>query len=335
MRVSCTRPVRVAVFSLIVLLVTSCSPTTPPEPPPPDWLWVSVWGSNALLVFDDDQQATGATGAEARVAIGLGPGRSPYGFDFDADGNLWVGTQQGELLRYAAADVGASGTPEPTTALPTGALHVAGVRIAPDGSLWATMQDTIRGWRADTLTAGGSPVSDVTITSPALAPYPNELVFDDEGGLWTVGSDSVLRFAPDQLVVGGALVPEVVIASDGTSLKNPKGLAFDANGDLWVSTLGSSRVEKFRRQDLVASGSPAPVVTLLPPGVMKMRVRFDAADNLWVSTVFNPGWQTAGYIAMIAPQHRVASGQAVATVELSELGSFDVGGAMAFHPLPR
>lgn len=327
---------RLAVLAVFFTLLagTSCTPSGPPEPPPPDWLWVSVWGSNKLLAFHDQQLEKNATGAQATLAIGLGAGRSPYGFDFDDDGNLWVGTQEGELLGYAASDVRTSGTPVPFAGLTTGVLHVAAVRFATDGSLWATMEGKVVSWSAATLAAGGSPAPDVTLTSAsaAMSTYPNDLVFDAGGGLWIPGIEAVLRFSPAQLVAGGDVEPDVIIGSDGTSLKSPRGLAFDANGDLWVTSFVSSTVEKFRQEDLLASGAPAPVVTLTPPGINKMRVAFDDGDNMWVSAVFAPSFATSGFVAKVAPANRVSSGPAPASAEFSELGSIDAGGAIVFHP---
>ncbi len=325
-----------AVF-VIVLGVASCSTPEPPDPPPPDWLWVSVWGSDKLLAFDDEAMETGATGAEASLAIGLGAGRSPYGFDFDEDGDLWVGTQQGEVLEYAADDLRTSGTPTPVAELAPGALHVAALRFAPDGSLWATAAGRVLGWSVATLAAAGSPGPDVTITStsPFMSPYPNDLAFDEDGGLWVVGVDAVLRFSPAQLAVGGEVEPDVVISTDGVNLDEPRSLAFDANGDLWVTSFISHAAQKFRRQDLQVSGTPAPIVALTLPGTYKMRVAFDGDDNMWVSSIYGPSFGPAGYVAMITPQNRVSSGAASASVELTELGQFDVGGAIVFHPGPR
>ncbi|HLU82240.1 MAG TPA: hypothetical protein VKZ43_02455 [Trueperaceae bacterium] len=297
---------------------------------------MSVWGDAKLLAFDDEQLEIGATGVDAALAIGLGAGRLPYGFDFDEGGNLWVGTQGGELLKFAAADVATSGTPTPIGQVTTGALHVAGVRIAPDGSLWATVEGKVVGWRVETLATGGAPDPDVTIpaTLPAMAMYTNDLAFDDQGGLWLVGVDAILRFSPEQLATGVVVAPDVVIASDGTSLAGPRGLAFDASGDLWVSSMTSGVVEKFRRQDLTASGAPTPVVALSAPGTYKMRVAFDGDDNMWVSSLYGPAFGPSGYVAMISPPNRVSSGPASASVEFAELGSIDAGGAMVFNPGP-
>lgn len=333
-----------AMLALFVLLVavSSCSAPTPPPPPPPppppapDWLWVSISSDGKLLAFDDEQVKNGATGDQAALAIGLGAGRKPYGFDFDEDGNLWVGTQAGELLKFAASDVATSGTPTPTGQVTTGALHVGGVRVAPDGSLWATVEGKVVGWRPETLAAGGAPDPDVTIPSslPAMTMYANDLTFDEEGGLWVVGDDAVLRFSPEQVATGVVIEPDVVIASDGTSLDDPRGLAFDANGDLWVSTWITGMVEKFRKQDLAASGTPTPVVAVQTPGTYEMRVAFDGDDNMWVSAVFAPMFGPSGYVAMISPPNRVSSGPASASVEFSELGAIDSGGALVFHPGP-
>lgn len=325
----------IAALALLVALSSCAQPTLPD--PAPDWLWVSVWGESKLLAFDPEQIETGATGVQAALAIGLGADRRPYGFDFDGGGNLWVGTQAGELLMYAADDVSRSGTPEPAAELTTGTLHVSGVRFAPDGSLWATVQGKLLGWSPATLSTGGAPAPDVTLTSasPAMSIYPNDLAFDPNGGVWLTGTDALVRFSGEQLAVGGEVEPDVIIGSDGASLASPRGLAFDANGDLWVSNITGSTVEKFRRQDLLASGTPTPVVTLQPPGITKMRVAFDGDDNLWVSATYDPSFSLSGYVAMVSPPNRVTSGVTVASVEFSELGPFDAVGAMVFHPGPR
>lgn len=327
-----------AVTPLLALLLalSSCAQTTPPEPAP-DWLWVSVYGERKLLAFDPAQLETGATGAQAALAIGLGS-FMPYGFDFDPEGNLWVGAQAGEVLKYAADDLGRSGTPQPVMELGTGLNNsTSGVRFAPDGSLWATAAAGLVSWAPATLTAGGSPPPDVTLTSasPAMTESPNDLEFDPNGGVWLVGNGALVHFTAQQLAAGGEVDPEVVIGSDGSSLASPRGLAFDANGDLWVSNLVSGNVEKFRRQDLQESGTPTPIVSLMPPGTYKMRVGFDEDDNLWVSSVYAPGFGPAGYVAMISPPNRVSSGGTVASVEFSELGSIDSGGVIVFHPGPR
>ncbi len=327
------------VLTAILLAVSACQrppEVEPPAPPPPDWLWFSVWGDSKLVAFDEEQLAVGATGAEAALAIGLGADRRPYGFDFDPDGDLWVGTQGGELLEYAAADLRTSGTPEPVASVTTGAPHVAGVRFAADGSLWATVEGKVVGWSAATLAAGGAPEPDVVLTSasPYMATYANDLTFDEAGGLWVVGNDAVLRFSPEQLAVGGAVDPDVVLGSDGTSLDGPRGLAFDANGDLWVTCFGSGVVEKLRRQDLAASGTPTPVVRLAVPGTYQMRLAFDGDDGMWVSSLYGPSFGPAGHVALVTPPNRVSSGTAPASVELTELGQIDAGGAIRFHPGP-
>lgn len=335
------RHLSVIAFLFALLLLVSCSSSEAPEPPPPpppepDWLWVSVWGEHKVLGFDPDQQKEGASGAQAAIVVNLGAGRAPYGMDFDADGNLWVGTQEGELLAYAAEDLHQSGAPTPFKELGTGAPHVAGVRFAPNGWLWAAVQGKVLGWSPTRLTAAGKPEPNVTLTSASayMPEYPNDLVFDEDGNMWLVGTGAVLMFARSQLVSSGAVMPEVVIASDGESLNGVMGLAFDAGGDLWVTAYAGGRIERFARDDLAASGTPTPAVTLSPPGIGPMRLAFDADDGLWVTTVFTPGFGDFGHMAMIAPADREVSGPAPASVEMTPLGNIDAGGTIVFHPRP-
>ncbi len=331
---------RVVLLILASVVLASCSPAEPPqepEPPAPDWLWVSVWGEHEVLAFDPDQQRAGATGAQAAIVIDLGVGRSPYGMDFDEYGNLWVGTQEGELLAYAAEALRESGAPTPFKELGTGAPHVAGVRFAPNGWLWATVQGKVLGWSPARLTVPGKPAPNVTLTSASsyMSAYPNDLVFDEDGNMWLVGADAVLMFGRSQLTASGEVTPEVVISSDGTSLKGPMGLAFDAGGDLWVSTFSGDQVERYAREALASTGSPEPTVTLSTPGVYKVRIAFDGEDALWAGSLYGPGFVGAGYLAMIAPADRAVSGPVPASAELTQLGSFDAGGAVVFHPLPE
>jgi len=331
------RSTRVALALVLCLtLAVSCSPAEPPEPPPPDWLWVSVWGKGQILAFDEEQQANGATGADASLVIDLGAGRSPYGFDFDRHGNLWVGTQEGEVLGYAAADLGLPGVLEPMKVLDADAFHVAGLRFAPDGWLWATAQGKVMGWSPASLAAPGSPAPTVTFTSdhPRMAPYPKDLAFDEAGNMWLVGDDAVLRFDRDRISQGGTLQPSVVLFGGEDVLDAPFGLAFDPDGDLWVASSGGGVVEELAREDLAQTGAPVPTVVLDVPGFQPLRVAFDSEDGMWVSSLFGYEFEP-GFAARIAPEDRTTSGPVEASAELSGLGSLDAGGAIVFHPPPR
>lgn len=105
---------------------------------------------------------------------------------------------------------------------------------------------------------------------------------------------------------------------------------------LWVTVFSENRVLAFDEEHLLSGGTgdlPARVIDLgegRPYGL-----DFDADGTMWVGASFSPGLWSAGYVAMVTPADRSTSGSPPAGVELTELGGFDVGGAMAFHPPPR
>ena len=80
--------------------------------------------------------------------------------------------------------------------------------------------------------------------------------------LWVgnAAGTTIVEFAGSQLAASGATVPTATISDNGTSLKAPEGIAFDATGNLWVTELNLGVME-FALADL-KTGSPAPTVVL-------------------------------------------------------------------------
>ena len=321
--------------ALLVLLV-ACTAAPLPPAATPDWLWMPVWGEATVVAFDPAQQAMGGTAVTPALAIGLGAGRLPYALAFDDAGNAWVGTQAGEILRIDAADLTASGTPLPGVVLDSGSSDVRAIVFGGDGTLWATVATGIRGWRADQILVSGAPVPEVEIAGTAGAPlvYPTDLVFDGDGGLWVGAGTHVARYAPSQLLNSGAPEPDVVLVSDGTSLDYVRGLTLDPAGALWVSASGSTAVEKFRPEDLAASGPATPVVRLTGPGPTPLRVAFDDEGRLWASSIFGPAFVGNGFVGSVLPAEQVATGAMTLDVGFFDVGSFDAGGTIVFAPGP-
>lgn len=320
--------------ALVASLLVACTAAPTPPAATPDWLWMPVWGSTKIVAFDPDQLAVGGDAVTPALAIGLGAGRAPYALTFDGDGNAWVGTQAGEILRFDASSLTTSGTPLPSVVLDSGSSDVRALVFGADGTLWATVATGIRGWRADRLVASGAPVPDVVITGTVAAPlaYPTDLAFDDDGGLW-VSAVRVARYAPEQLLTSGAPEPDVLLESDGLSLAIVRGLAFDASGALWVAASGATAIEKYRPEDLV-SGPVTPVVRLIGPGPTPLRVAFDDDGRLWASSARGPGSVGNGFVGSVLPADQVATGDTVIDVGFFDIGAFDAGGAIVFAPGP-
>lgn len=66
---------------------------------------------------------------------------------------------------------------------------------------------------------------------------PAALAFDAAGSLWVsdIPRNKIASFTESQLSESGFVAPQVVISTLGSSLRNPAGIAFDAEGSLWVA----------------------------------------------------------------------------------------------------
>jgi streptogramin lyase len=141
----------------------------------------------------------------------------------------------------------------------------------------------LRAWNRASLQADRDNSPDVTITLPG-GTGPNALTFGPDGALWVTdfSNDRLLRFGRAQLATSGAPTPEVVIDSDGTSIDDPVGLQFDAQGNLWLACGG--RVEMFVPTNLDQSGPTTPNRVVSWPGLdIPAGLVFDTAGNLWVT----------------------------------------------------
>ena len=80
------------------------------------------------------------------------------------------------------------------------------------------------------------------------------------------------------------MAPQVVISTTGTSLVNPAGIAFDADGNLWVANASNQTVVAYTPAQLVATGSPVPNIILSCNASLgnPVGLAFDTDGALWV-----------------------------------------------------
>jgi streptogramin lyase len=113
------------------------------------------------------------------------------------------------------------------------------------------------------------------------------MAFDKDGNLWTIGgttSDKTLgRYAASALGASGEPAPdrEIGIANSGCS---PLGsaLAFDKDGNLWVSLLCEKKIVRLTPADLAATTEVTPTVAISNVEAPK-GLAFDSAGNLWAA----------------------------------------------------
>lgn len=303
-------------------------------------LWMAA-GDDAVVGFTDAELSSRGGKAAGRK-IALRGGRHARGLAFDANGDLWVsGGCDGTLRRIPAAQLAASGTPEPAAVLkPAGSGRcLDGLAFGRDGRLWAADRAAgeLLGFSPAQLGRSGAVTPAVVIRPPAAKRsalrHPCGLAFDARQHLWvssTDGDDRLVMYTPAQLASSGGPEPAVVVTPSGKrALSSPSGLAFDATGDLWIADRGV--VVKLTPEQLAASGSPEPAASLAVDGLAAqpelVGLAFDEAGNLWVASGANPARLAMFRAADLARSGRVAPATVVA-------GTSATPGHLSFSPPP-
>ena len=87
--------------------------------------------------------------------------------------------------------------------------------------------------------------------------------FDQWGNMWVIGGttadDQIARYPSALFATDGAKTPDIVINSFGSSIPGASVLAFDIQGNLWVSVVADNKVVKFTADDLSAANPTASV----------------------------------------------------------------------------
>jgi hypothetical protein len=251
----------------------------------------------------------GGPGEEAEVRYALRPG----------SGGLWVASYLGRLYQYTATQLTVTtGSVAPTTTLavnPGGSAQV--VAFDANGDLWTFKDNSLAEYTPRQLSSGGAPTPAISVATTLVSPAG--LAFDSRGDLWVAdaGSHNVVEFSASQLVSSsGSAMPAVVISSpNGANINLPVGIAFDGGGNLWVANSVLNDVVEFTPEQLVASGSPTPAVTLAPAANSiqdPSLIAFDAAGNLWVPNT--------GTVVEFSRDQLTASGSPTPVVILNSTG---------------
>jgi sugar lactone lactonase YvrE len=164
--------------------------------------------------------------------------------------------------------------------------------VPSSGKVWTSggtgAPSSMVGFSPTSLAVTGSPSATVAANTRASKGF----TFDRDGNLWAVGDSTadppVARFSARTLGLSGAKTPDVVLNSAVFSggIPGAAGLAFDAQGSLWVSIVYAGKVVKFPSILLFNSGAPSPSVEIagIPgPGGMA----FDAEGDLWIASIDN------------------------------------------------
>ncbi len=291
-----------------------------------------VPGSSSVGAYDAGQLALSNDEPPAGLLEGVA---SAQGVALDRGGNLWVSNWNGNQLSKYDFSQPPTDPPTPAIVISGGLVNPTALAFDEDGSLWVTNRGnaTVVKFSAEQLSASGNPTPAVFLMDDGSGNLsgPTGIAFDAQGRLWFTNafSQSLYRYDdPSSLSGTTSASPDVIISSTITgtdTLDGPSGLAFDKDGNLWVSNQALNTLVKFTPEQLSASGTPTPDVTISglagPNGLA-----FDADGNLWVSN--------GGTVIKFVREQLAASGSPAPEVVLSGFVGIDLG-FLAFNPPPE
>lgn len=248
-------------------------------------LWVSDGGNDRVLEFTPPftigKSASVVLGQKDftswQVLNGTNPKSlyHPQGLAFDKDGNLWVAdgasdrvlefeppfkTGQVPSLVLGQKDFGVGDYPQSGTA--QSMYYPEGIAFDPDGNLWVAdtnsklleFKHPFSNGQEVALTLGN--ITQNSGMSASTMNSPLGIAFDSKGNLWVADSVNyrVLQFDPPfsnnqgaSLVLGHQdfVTGGEGASSNASSFRDPYGITFDSQGNLWVTDSGNNRVLEF------------------------------------------------------------------------------------------
>jgi sugar lactone lactonase YvrE len=214
-------------------------------------------------------------------------------------GALWVGKWGTVNLAegFTSPQLAAAGVAAATDTVGAAAVVVnsSGTAFDSAGNLWVTdyINQEIQKFTPAQLASGAS-VPAVTISTQK---EPWGIAFDTHGNLWVgfYNGNYVLRYAASDVAAwSGALADPTPTLSIATPI-GPLGLAFDAQGNLWVAGFDLPQTYEIDAAQLGGSGSIVPTDSLTSTYLEHgSALAFDRAGNLWEGTEL-------GYIVSYTP----------------------------------
>jgi sugar lactone lactonase YvrE len=142
------------------------------------------------------------------------------------------------------------------------------------------------------------PAAQLTSNTPAATITINDgngvqingIAFDAQGNLWLAnyGPCDIDELSASQLAsASGSVTRTPVMILNGcassATVTGPNGLAFDANGNLWVADIDSSDVYEYPANVLTGTGAvTSEPVFQTRPGIPVQYLAFDGGGNLWI-----------------------------------------------------
>ena len=259
-------------------------------PPPPIPL---VWATNAASITAYISTATGNVSPYTEISGSNTRLHSPAGIAVDVKSNVYVGESTTGILVFAG---GASGNVSPATIIAgsnTGLVTVVGVALDNAGNIYAANLDYRLGSTINVFSAGATgnatPTAVIGGSNTGLGNnWASGIAVDNAGQVYVSlgNANKILVYAAG---ANGNVHPIATIAGNKTQLENPKGIAVDAGGKLYVANYGgaepdSGAVFVYARG---ATGNVSPVQVIygyLSYVVYPTGVAVDAGGVLYVTS---------------------------------------------------
>lgn len=263
------------------ILIVSCSPC--PTPPPPgctaDGMGTIVVTSTGLPAgVTGNIHLTGPTAQTVTSSRTLTVGSGAWSVTADraTAADPFVRTVYLPTVTPASFCLTAGGTQD---------VIVTWAPVATSKKLWVTNANAtgqFLGFRSSSLATSATVTADVVSRSG----FGGDIAFDRDGNVWVPGGTTadahLQRFPAARFAASGAVDPDVEVnLSAAGCVPLVAGLAFDAAGNLYLSSPCKDAVLRIDAAGLAASGSVTPSLTISvadPQGIA-----FDRAGNLWVA----------------------------------------------------
>lgn len=312
--------------------------------------------SKAETVFGFSTAQLTGTGPVTPVVSFLVPATGSDGLTFDASGNMWLAggvsgvPRTAHVFEYTPSQIasanGSAINPNVDISVLSGnAVNVEDLAFDNQGTLWVTASsyDSLRGYSASQLTASGSP-TPAHILQPQSVAVTNGLAFDASGQLWVGSSDNVNETVGSGTLVVGVPVSgagsEDSIVTDGHGGGQADFIAFDKNGNMWISG-GQDSIVAYTKSQIPSGTDASPaepnIIITLPTGISQPQgMAFDTNGNLWVICASISTSANSALLRIPAAQ-LAATGKAVPDVNLTisvdaENNFFGTPRGLAFAP---
>lgn len=142
----------------------------------------------------------------------------------------------------------------------------------------------------------GATVTEVCLEPDVTAEATVTYALQPASGRVWVSNDlghSIVAFTEAQLAVPGSPAADVVLDLEPFGFSDPKQIAFDPLGNLWVADFNPARLFAFTPDQLQTSGTPTPALVITSSALSTpWGLAFDADGTLWVSD-----WQKDALLA--------------------------------------